>query len=148
VSKARKFNMTFAELVDKLTIDQIKEMMLADKAEVYASEIARLEHDIGLYLESTPPTVSGRFIRMAILLAQANLHIWFSKDMMLADPDRYIEHLRFAQDVNAVKNIVKNLLLEITEEATPANKRAAFLSRPNSKRYEELFRSLELEPAT
>ena len=50
----RKYLPTLAELVDRLSIAQLKEVKIPDHKEEYAQEIADIVHDIQLYLnEST-----------------------------------------------------------------------------------------------
>ena len=144
MNKVRQFNMTFAELADKLTIDQIKEVLLAEKqAKNYASEIKQLEHDIDLMINEKEIKLSAEFIRMLILLAQANLHVWYIKDEMMDESDNYIELLRFAQELNGVRNHIKNLILEETEEVAPTTRRATFLNYKCNEWYTNILESLK-----
>lgn len=136
--------MTFAELVDKLTIDQIKEVLLPEEqAKNYASDIKRLEHDIDLIINEREIKLSAEFIRMLILLGQANLHVWYNKDRMMNEVDNYIELLKFAQELNGFRNHIKNLILEKTGEATSASGKATFLNYDSDEWYTKILRNLK-----
>lgn len=141
----RQINITFAELVDQLTVDQIKEVLLPEEqARNYASEIERLEHDIDLLINEKEIRLPAQFLRMIILLAQVNLYVWHNKDKMTNEPDNYMELLRFAQDLNSLRNYIKNLILEETGEATPASKRATFLNYDSDEWYTDIIKSLKI----
>lgn len=139
----RQINITFAELVDQLTVDQIKEVLLPEEqARNYASEIERLEHDIDLLINEKEFRLPAQFLRMIILLAQVNLYVWYNKDKMTKEPDNYMELLRFAQDLNSLRNYIKNLILEETGEATPASKRATFLNYDSDEWYTYIIKNI------
>ncbi len=139
----RQINITFAELVDQLTIDQIKEVLLPEEqAKNYASEIERLEHDIDLLINEKEIKLPAEFLRMIILLAQVNLYVWYNKDKMTKEPDNYMELLRFAQDLNSLRNYIKNLILEETGEAALANRKAVFLNYDSDEWYTYIIKNI------
>lgn len=143
MKKVRQFNVTFAELVDHLTIDQIKEVLLpAEQAKNYASEIKQLEHDIDIIISEKEIRLSAEYLRVIILLAQVNLYVWYNKDKMANEPENYMELLRFAQDLNSLRNHIKNLILEKTGEATPASKRATFFNYDSNKWYTDIIKNM------
>ncbi|MCX6328967.1 MAG: hypothetical protein NTZ85_05550 [Bacteroidia bacterium] len=138
----RQFQFSFADLIDQLTIDQIKEVLLSEEqAKKIISEIEQLEHDIGTLLHNKNIGLKAEFIRMVILLSQINLHVWYNKDEMMSEPDNYIELLRFSQDLNSMRNHIKNLIMAAIDEATPANKRSTFFS-DNSSWYVQILANL------
>ena len=108
----RLFVPAFGELIDRLSVDQIKEVLLAKNHQSYADEIARLEHDLDMIIAEKDIKLSARLLRIAIVLAQTNLHIWHSKDEMQEDVDHYDEWLKLAHQLNGIRNRMKNLLLE------------------------------------
>lgn len=140
--------MTFAELVDKLAIDQIKETLLPEEqVQIYASEIKCTEHDINLIINQKGIELSAEFIRMLILLAQANLHIWFIKDQLINESDSYAKLLKFAQELNnGIRNHLKNVIMEETGEATPATKKTTFLSYKSDEWYTKILENLKVRP--
>ncbi|NQU78861.1 NAD-dependent epimerase/dehydratase family protein [Candidatus Woesearchaeota archaeon] len=113
-SKERQFLLPLAELIDRLTIGQIKEVLIPENKKSYAQEMQKLAHDIDLMIEEGELKLSARLIRIIIVLSQMNLHIWYNKDKMQNDQDHYLELLKFAHQLNGIRNQMKNLLLEET----------------------------------
>lgn len=123
-ANTRQFHLPLAELIDRLCVDQIKEVLLnKDKASI-SKEIQLLEHDIDLLLGEGQVRCSARLLRLIIVLAQMNLHIWHQKDTMAADPDRYLEFLKLAHQLNGVRNRMKNLILEECGDREPSARRS------------------------
>jgi hypothetical protein len=125
-TKERKFTLPLAELVDRLTIDQIKEVLLPQHRESFALEMEKLCHDIDVIIEEKDLYMTSRLMRIIIALAQLNLHIWQNKDRMQVEPDRYLEMLKFAHQLNGVRNQIKNLLLEETGDREKSAERSNF----------------------
>jgi hypothetical protein len=111
-SKERQYLHPFAELVDSLTINQIKEVMLPEQKESFAGEMGKITHDIDLIIEERGLRLSARLIRIIIALAQMNVHIWYNKDKMQDNPEKYADFLKLAHQLNGVRNRMKNILLE------------------------------------
>ncbi len=103
---------SFADLIDQLTIDQIKEVLKPKSRKAYAAEMKKITHDIDFLVRETGVKMSGRLLRIVIAVAQLNLHIWHNKDMMQADPRRYHKLLKLAHQLNGVRNRLKNILQE------------------------------------
>lgn len=121
---SRQFLLPLAELIDRLCVDQIKEVLLPANKASYAIEIGQLEHDIDLIIQDKDVRCTARLIRKVIVLAQMNLHIWHQKDAMAGDPARYHEFLKLAHQLNGIRNRMKNLLLEETGDRAPAAQRS------------------------
>jgi hypothetical protein len=121
---ARQFQLPLAELIDRLTVDQIKEVLLPGGNGSYAREIKQLEHDIDLVLAGRKIRCTARLLRLVIIMGQMNLHIWQQKDAMAAQPGRYHELLKLAHQLNGVRNRIKNLLLEETGDREPSARRS------------------------
>lgn len=111
-NKERQYMPPLAELIDSLTINQIKEVMFPDQKDGYAQEMDKITHDIDLLIEERGLTLSSRLIRIIIAIAQMNLHIWHNKDQMAADSENYMDLLKLAHQLNGVRNRMKNILLE------------------------------------
>ncbi len=118
-----KFQLPIADLLDRLTVDQIKEMLLDKSKGDYTKSIADIEHDIDLLLESKDIKCSARLLRYAVVIAQINVHIWYIKDKMAEDPDSYNDNLKLAHQLNGIRNQSKNLLLEHCGDKEPSQKR-------------------------
>ncbi len=111
-NKQRQYLPPFAELIDSLTINQIKEVMLPENKESFAGEMKKIANDIDLIIEERDIKLSARMIRIIIAIAQMNLHIWHNKDNMQKEPDKYLDLLKLSHQLNGVRNRMKNILLE------------------------------------
>ena len=105
---------SIAELIDQLTVNQIKEVLLPEKKEIIAEEIRKIINDIDLILSEREVKITARLLRIVIVIAQMNVHIWYNKDEMVKDENRYLELLKLAHQLNGIRNQMKNLLLDET----------------------------------
>ena len=69
----RKYLPTLSELIDRLSINQLKEVFIADHKDEYADEIKLILHDIDEILKDESVTLDADSIRAIIVLAQMNL---------------------------------------------------------------------------
>jgi hypothetical protein len=122
----RQYVVPFAELVDRLTVDQIKEVLVQDGKESYAEEMRKLCNDIDLIIGEKTLKLNSRLIRIIIVIAQMNLHIWHNKDLMQKDKTHYNELLKLSHQLNGIRNQMKNLLLEETGDREKSAQRSNF----------------------
>ena len=100
------------DLIDRLSVDQLKEAFHGSMRTSIRSEIADLEHDIDGWADLHQIKLSGRNVRTIIVLAQINYEIWMCKERMEAEPQQYDQWLRRAHQLNGIRNQMKNLLLQ------------------------------------
>ncbi len=124
--RERKYLPPFAELIDRLTVDQIKEVLLPDQQDACREEMSKLSHDIDLLIDERGLKFSAKFIRIVIAIAQLNLHIWNHKDKMGKDPDHYLELLKVAHQLNGIRNQLKNILMEAASDKSESDRRTNF----------------------
>ena len=106
----RKYLPTLSELVDRLSISQLKEVFIADHKEEYAQEIKDIVHDIELIL-SNGATVDAQAIRAIVVLSQMNLHIWHNESNYrkgIKDGN----NLELTHGLNGIRNTAKNKIQE------------------------------------
>ena len=108
------------DLVDRLTVDQLKEAFHESIRTSVRIEIADLEHDIDGWADRHQIKLSGRNVRIIIVLAQINYEIWMCKEVMMAEPKRYAQWLKRAHQLNGIRNQMKNLLLAEVQTGTSA----------------------------
>jgi hypothetical protein len=125
-NKERLYLTPFAELIDRLTVNQIKEVLLDSGKQSYAEEMTLLAHDIDKIILERQIPLTARLIRIVIALAQMNVHIWNLKDRMQNDTKHYDEFLRLAHQINGIRNQMKNLLLEEAGEREKSAERSNF----------------------
>lgn len=118
------------DLLDRLTISQIKEVKFPSQGADFARDMERVSHDINLLIAERQIPLTGEFIRIVVALSQLNLFIWHYKDEMEAcvpdQPDRYNNLLKLAHQLNGVRNQLKNHLLEIIGDRDPAERKSNF----------------------
>ena len=73
----RKYLPTLSELIDRLSIAQLKEVFISEHREEYAQEIKDILHDIDLLLDDAK--VDAETLRAIVVLSQMNLHIWHNE---------------------------------------------------------------------
>ena len=113
-----------ADLIDALTINQIKEVKFQDKKLAYSEEIKKICHDIDLIISKKNIKFNSELIRIIILIAQLNLFIWDNKDKMQKEnPENYLKLLKIAHQLNGIRNTMKNKISETIGDKDPSKKR-------------------------
>ena len=107
----RKYLPTLSELVDRLSIVQLKEVFITEHKEEYAQEIKDIIHDIDIILNNDKVKLSGKDIRAIVVLAQMNLHIWTNEDNARNGEDRG-NKLLLTHGLNGIRNTAKNIIQE------------------------------------
>lgn len=120
----RKYLPTLADLIDALTINQLKEVKFHDKKLAYAEEIKRICHDIDIIIAEKNVKLNSRLIRIIIIIAQLNIYIWENKDkMQKVNEENYLKLLKFAHQLNGIRNSMKNKISEIVGDKDASKKR-------------------------
>jgi len=107
----RKYLPTLGELIDRLSIVQLKEVKIPQHKEEYAKEISEIVHDINEILNDKPK-VDGEFIRAIIVLSQMNTHIWYNEDNARSGDD-VGNKLMLTHGLNGIRNTAKNKIQEL-----------------------------------
>jgi uncharacterized protein (UPF0335 family) len=103
--KDRKYLPTVSELIDRLSIIQLKEVFITNHKEEYKEEISDIMHDISLL------GMDGELIRSIIVLAQMNLHIWHNEANFRQGIDEGND-LELTHGLNGIRNTAKNKIQE------------------------------------
>ena len=106
----RKYLPTLAELVDRLSIVQLKEVFITEHKEEYAKEIADIVHDIDMILQDENVKLSGKDVRAIVVLSQMNLHIWHNETQYRAGTGD--GNLGLTHGLNGIRNTAKNMIQE------------------------------------
>lgn len=121
-----KYKIPIAELVDKLTVDHIKQFKFKKFQGDLENEIQNIVEDIENILKEKNIIIDYKIIRPIIILSQVNLHIWNLKDEMEKDEKNYDKYLKLAHQLNGTRNKIKNKLLEIFHQSSASNQRSNF----------------------
>jgi len=101
----KKYLPTLSELIDRLSIIQLKEVFIPEHKEEYAKEIELILHDIEV------EGYDAEFIRSIIVLSQMNLHIWHNESNYrkgIKDGN----NLELTHGLNGIRNTAKNKIQE------------------------------------
>ena len=106
----RKYLPTLSELIDRLSITQLKEVFITEHKKEYAEEIALILHDIQLALDEGNEKVTAETLRAIVVLSQMNLHIWHNES-------NYRKGIKegnsLTHGLNGLRNVAKNKIQEI-----------------------------------
>jgi len=108
----RKYLPTLGELIDRLSIIQIKELKIPNHKEEYSQEIRDIVHDINEIIKEGDFEVNGEFIRAVVVLSQMNLHIWVNEDNARVG-DNQGNQLMLTHGLNGIRNTAKNKIQEV-----------------------------------
>jgi len=101
----RKYLPTESELIDRLSIIQLKEVFLPEHKDEYAKEIEDILHDLELL------GLDSELIRAVIVTAQMNLHIWHNESEARKGINAG-ENLQLTHGLNGIRNTAKNKIQE------------------------------------
>ncbi len=108
----RKYLPTLSELIDRLSIVQLKEVFIPEHKEEYSKEISDIVHDIQTILDENNSIVTSETIRSIIVLSQMNLHIWHNESNYrkgIKDGN----NLELTHGLNGIRNTAKNKIQEV-----------------------------------
>ena len=110
-SPKRKYLPTLSELIDRLSIAQLKEVFISDHKEEYSQEIKDIVHDIQLILNESKD-IDAEAVRAIVVLSQMNLHIWHNESNYrkgIKDGN----DLELTHGLNGIRNTAKNKIQEL-----------------------------------
>jgi hypothetical protein len=108
----RKYLPTLSELVDRLSIVQLKEVFISEHKDEYAQEIADIVHDIQAHINENKSEITAETIRAIVVLSQMNLHIWHNESNYrkgIKDGN----NLELTHGLNGIRNTAKNKIQEV-----------------------------------
>jgi hypothetical protein len=109
--KQRKYLPTLGDLIDRLSIVQLKEVFIPEFKEEYSKEISEIVHDIQIILDDTRGQLDADTIRAIVVVSQMNLHIWHNE----SNYRRGIKegNLELTHGLNGIRNTAKNKIQEL-----------------------------------
>lgn len=107
----RKYLPTLAELIDRLSIVQLKEVFIPEHKLEYSEEITDITHDIQMILDEHDSSITVDTLRAIVVLSQMNLHIWHNESNYrkgIKDGN----NLELTHGLNGIRNTAKNKIQE------------------------------------
>lgn len=108
----RKYLPTLSELIDRLSICQLKEVFISEHKEEYGKEISDILHDINILLKKSNGEITAETIRAIVVLSQMNLHIWHNESNYRKG-NKDGNNLELTHGLNGIRNTAKNKIQEI-----------------------------------
>ncbi len=108
----RKYLPTLSELIDRLSIVQLKEVFISEHKDEYSQEIGDILHDIQLLLNQNDDKITSETIRAIVVLSQMILHIWHNESNYRKGI-RDGNNLELTHGLNGIRNTAKNKIQEI-----------------------------------
>ena len=110
--KKRRWLPTVGELIDRLSIHQLKEVFIPKNKDNYANEIDDMVHDIDLILKEHKGEITGEIIRAIVVLSQMNAHIWYNESQVRGG-EKGSDNLMLTHGLNGIRNTAINKIMEI-----------------------------------
>lgn len=107
----RKYLPTLGELIDRLSIVQLKEVFIPEHKKEYAQEISDIVHDIQMILNDSDAKITAETIRAIVVVSQMNLHIWHNESAFRRGQKE--GNLALTHGLNGIRNTGKNKIQEI-----------------------------------
>lgn len=111
MTETRKWLPSLAELIDRLSIVQLKEIFIPEHAAEYADERGAIQHDIDLLLAGKH--LGADAVRAILVVMLANRVIWENESAARAGGSDQDKRLKFTHSINGIRNRAKNIIAEI-----------------------------------
>ena len=106
----RKYLPTFAELLDRMTICQLKAIFIPENKEAYDQEIDDIKHDIDQIISEKDVKVSAEMIRAICVVMLSNRYIWENESKCRSGDSQDLSLLKLTHSINGVRNVAKNVI--------------------------------------
>ena len=101
--KRRKYEMTLADLVDRLSIVQLKAIFIPEHSKAYRDEQKLIEHDIDLILGAAKKRLTAQDIRSILIIMLTNRFIWENESKARAGGPEQDKLLKLTHSINGVR---------------------------------------------
>lgn len=106
----RKYLPTFAELIDRMSICQLKAIFIPDNKEAYDKEIQDIQHDIDQIIRDKDIKLTSELLKATSVVMLANRYIWENESKCRNGDSQDLELLKLTHSINGVRNVAKNVI--------------------------------------
>lgn len=110
----RKYLPTLADLIDRMTICQLKSIFIPDQSQAYKDEIELIKHDIDLILSERQ--LNAKAIHAITVIMLTNRYIWENESKARQGGAEQDKLLKLTHSINGVRNTAKNVLSHESDE--------------------------------
>ena len=112
----RKWLPTLADLIDRMSIHQLKEVFIPENKDVYEREMNDISHDIDILISEKDVKMSGDMVRAIVILSQINTHIWYNESKVRKGESQDLNLLKLTHGLNGIRNKCMNIIKYKTGE--------------------------------
>ena len=114
----RRYLPTFADLVDRLSIVQLKAVYISEHKVEYEKEIELILHDLNVMLDELGEkhVLTAEMMRALLVVMLTNHAIWINESKARAGGDEQNALLKFTHSINGVRNRAKNIINSCFEQ--------------------------------
>lgn len=112
----RRYELTIAQLIDRLAIVNLKSIKDSKNKGVYEQEAQDINHDLNLVLSGCTPTDMGQFIRGTQINQLSNELIWSNESKARQGGSEQDHLLKLTHSINRVRNQSMNMISNLTGE--------------------------------
>jgi len=112
----RRYLPTFAELVDRLSIVQLKAIFIPENKDAYEKEMSDIIHDLDLLLKEKQSAVTGRMVHAILVIMLTNRYIWENESKARLGGNEQDKLLKLTHSINGVRNTAKNVISQELDE--------------------------------
>lgn len=105
----RRYLPGLSDLLDRLSICQLKEVFISDRKEEYSKEISDILHDIDLIIKEENIILNAEAIRAIVVLSQMNTHIWYN-EANYRKGSKEGNNLELTHGLNGIRSTSKNVI--------------------------------------
>jgi len=111
----RKWLPQLSELIDRLSIVQLKMIYIPEYAKEYAEEREMIEHDIDILLGESQK-FRAKEVWAVLVIMLANRVIWENESKARLGGPEHDANLKFTHSINGIRNRAKNIISDINGE--------------------------------
>ena len=110
MTKKRKWLPALTDLIDRLSIYQLKEVLIPENKEVYAREMSDIVHDLDVIISENSISLSGDLIHAIVVLSQVNTHIWYNESKVRNGEEQDLHLLKLTHGLNGIRSNCMNYI--------------------------------------
>lgn len=100
-----------SELIDKLIVSQIKQVIKNKNYKEFEKGISSIIKEIDLNIRNKKIYLDSKLINLIIALSQINTFIWLLRDKVSVSNKNLDNNIKLSHQLNALRNKVKNRLI-------------------------------------
>lgn len=108
----RRYNYTFAELIDRLSIVRLKSIFISENKDAYEKEVEDILHDIDLLIDEKNISLKNKEVHAILMIMLSNRYIWENESKVRSQSidSQQEKLLRLTHSINGVRNNAKNVI--------------------------------------